>query len=53
LATAGNQPLPATVNAEEVQLMVGEQWQAVLFGQQTVEEALANIEQKWMEISAK
>ena len=53
LAAKGNLPLPPTVNAEEVGSMVGEQWQAVLFGKQTVDEAIVNIENKWLEIISK
>jgi putative chitobiose transport system substrate-binding protein len=53
LATEGNAPLPPTMNAEEVQAMAGTEWQKVLFGEQTVEEAIASIEKQWNEISAK
>lgn len=53
LAVEGNAPLPPTMNAEEVQAMVGTEWQKVLFGQQTVEEAIASIEKQWNEITAK
>lgn len=53
LAAEGNQPLPPTLYAEEIQTMVGEQWQAVLFGKQTVDEAIVNIENEWKEIVTK
>ena len=53
LATEGNAPLPPTMNAEEVQAMVGTEWQKVLFGEQTVEEAIVSMEKQWNEISAK
>jgi ABC-type glycerol-3-phosphate transport system substrate-binding protein len=53
LATQGNAPLPSTMNAEEVQTMIGTEWQKVLFGQQTVDEAMASIEKQWKEIIAK
>ena len=53
LATEGNAPLPPTMNAEEVQAMVGTEWQKVLFGEQTVDEAIVSMEKQWNEISAK
>jgi len=33
--------------------MVGTEWQKVLFGEQTVDEAIASMEKQWNEISAK
>jgi ABC-type glycerol-3-phosphate transport system substrate-binding protein len=53
LAAKGNAPLPPTMNAEEVQTMIGTEWQKVLFGQQTVDEAIVSIEKQWKEIIAK
>jgi multiple sugar transport system substrate-binding protein len=53
LATKGNSPLPATLYAEEIQTMIGEEWQKVLFGKQTVDEAITSIETKWKSTIAK
>jgi len=53
LTAEGNSPLPATLYAEEIQTMIGEEWQKVLFGKQTVDEAIASIETKWMSTIAK
>jgi len=53
LAAKGNAPLPPTMNAEEVQTMIGTEWQKVLFGQQTVDAAITSIETQWKEIIAK
>ena len=53
LAAEGNQPLPATPYAEEVQVMIGTEWQKVLFGKETVDEAIASIEKQWQEIVSK
>jgi ABC-type glycerol-3-phosphate transport system substrate-binding protein len=52
LAADGNQPLPPTLYSEEVGQMVGEEWQRVLFGEQTCEEAVPIIEQRWIEITS-
>jgi ABC-type glycerol-3-phosphate transport system substrate-binding protein len=50
LAAEGNQALPNTLYAEEVQVMIGTEWQRVLFGEQTVDEAIESIETQWNEI---
>jgi ABC-type glycerol-3-phosphate transport system substrate-binding protein len=47
LSAEGNSPLPATLYAEEIQTMIGEEWQKVLFGKQSVDEAITSIEAKW------
>lgn len=51
LAAKGNAPLPPTLNAEQVSNMVGEEWQKVLFGKQTVDEAIAAMEKNWQEMA--
>lgn len=53
LAAEGNAPLPSILNAEDVQIMIGQEWQKVLFGEQTIDEALASIEKQWLEIIKK
>lgn len=53
LAAPGNAPLPPILYGEEVQAMVATEWQKVLFGEQSIDQALENILKQWTEITSK
>ncbi len=53
LAAKGNSFLPAVMNGDDIQTMIGTEWQKVLFGQETTDKAIVNMNTQWLAISSK
>jgi ABC-type glycerol-3-phosphate transport system substrate-binding protein len=53
LAAKGNSYLPMVLNGDDIQTMLGTEWQKVIFGQETTSQAIVNMETQWKAISSK
>ena len=53
LTAKGDSFLPAVMNGDDIQTMIGTEWQKVLFGQETTDKAIVNMDTQWKAIMSK